>query len=82
MNFRKILCGGSFVTLCGQHRRKKIDRKAVVLRNNPSVQTIDTLAYVHGRQRRFRFHGRRNGTQTFADLYKRGMALGTQSHWG
>ncbi len=82
MNFRKILCAAVLLLPFAGNTAEKIDRKAVVLRNNPSVQTIDTLASFTVGNGDFAFTADVTGLQTFADLYKRGMALGTQSHWG
>ena len=66
-----VSCGGA-----------KIDRYALVERNNPHVTTIDTLASLSVGNGRFAFTADVTGLQTFPTLYSNGVPLGTQSQWG
>lgn len=60
----------------------KIDRKALVERNNPHVTGIDTLASLTVGNGRFALTVDVTGLQTFPELYSGGVPLGTQSQWG
>lgn len=60
----------------------KIDRKSLVNRNNPSVVNVDTLSSFTIGNGGFAFTVDATGLQTFPDLYKNGIPLGTQSDWG
>lgn len=63
---------------CGQ----KIDRHALVERNNPHLCAIDSLASLSVGNGRFAFTVDVTGLQTFPELYSAGVPLGTQSQWG
>ncbi len=82
MTLRTLLCTAALLLSLAGSAAEKIDRRAVVRRNNPSVRAIDTLASFTVGNGDFAFTADVTGLQTFAGLYKRGMALGTQSHWG
>ena len=60
----------------------RIDRPALVERNNPHVTAIDTLASLSVGNGRFAFTADVTGLQTFPELYSGGVPLGTQSQWG
>ncbi len=60
----------------------KIDRKALVERNNPHVTGIDRLSSLSVGNGRFAFTADVTGLQTFPELYSNGVPLGTQSQWG
>ena len=60
----------------------KIDRAALVERNNPHIAAIDTLASLSVGNGRFAFTVDVTGLQTFPELYSAGVPLGTQSQWG
>ena len=60
----------------------KIDRFALVERNNPHVASIDTLSSLSVGNGRFAFTVDVTGLQTFQTLYSKGVPLGTQSQWG
>ena len=60
----------------------RIDRPALVERNNPHVTAIDTLASLSVGNGRFAFTVDVTGLQTFPELYSGGVPLGTQSQWG
>lgn len=60
----------------------KIDRAALVQRNNPHITSIDTLASLSVGNGQFAFTVDVTGLQTFESLYSHGVPLGTQSQWG
>lgn len=59
-----------------------IDRQALVARNNPHVETIDTLASLTVGNGEFAYTVDVTGLQTFPEKYRNGVPLGTQSQWG
>lgn len=67
----------SFISL-GQ----KIDRKAVVERNQVRLMKVDTLAALSVGNGSFAFTVDVTGLQTFPHDYAKGIPLGTQSTWG
>lgn len=60
----------------------KIDREALVTRNNPQVTNFDPLSSLSVGNGEFAFTVDVTGLQTFPDSYKSGVPLGTQSQWG
>ncbi len=60
----------------------KIDRKAVVTRNNPHVTAIDPLASLSVGNGEFAFTADVTGLQSCPEQYAAGLPLGTQSQWG
>lgn len=60
----------------------KIDRYALVLRNNPHVKEFDELSSLSVGNGNFAFTVDATGLQTFPELYSAGVPLGTQSQWG
>lgn len=60
----------------------KIDRAALVARNNPRVTALDPLASLSVGNGRFAFTADVTGLQTFPERYSKGVPLGTQSQWG
>ena len=60
----------------------KIDRQALVERNNPHVTTLDPLSSLSVGNGRFAFTADVTGLQTFPERYSKGVPLGTQSQWG
>lgn len=60
----------------------KIDRKALLERNNPHLTAIDTLASLTVGNGGFAVTVDVTGLQTFPELYSKGVPLGTQSDWG
>lgn len=60
----------------------KIDRAALLTRNNPHITAIDTLASLTVGNGEFAFTTDVTGLQTFPELYSKGVPLGTQSAWG
>lgn len=63
-------------------KRKKIDRYALVHRHNVEVTAFDTMSSLSVGNGSFAFTVDPTGLQTFADQYKNGVSLGTQSDWG
>ena len=61
---------------------EKIDRKALVSRNNPHITLIDTLASLSLGNGGFTFTADITGLQTYPELYCNGIPLGTMSGWG
>lgn len=60
----------------------KIDRQAVVSRNNPHITQLDTLASLSVGNGEFAFTCDVTGLQTFHRLYAKGVPLGTMAQWG
>jgi len=60
----------------------KIDREALVNRNNPHLTAVDTLASLTVGNGGFAFTVDITGLQTFPDEYSNGVPLGTMSDWG
>ncbi len=61
---------------------EKIDRYALIARNNPHVTAIDTMASLTVGNGRFAFTADVTGLQTFPETYSAGVPLGTMSDWG
>ncbi len=59
-----------------------IDRRALVERNNPVVQSVDTLASLSVGNGSFAVTTDVTGMQTFPEYYRGGVPLGTMSDWG
>ncbi len=60
----------------------KIDREALVTRNNPQITAADPLASLSVGNGEFAFTTDVTGLQTFPEWYRSGVPLGTQSQWG
>lgn len=71
-----ILC------VSAQSLEAKINRKALLQRNNPVVQSFDTLASLSVGNGGFAMTVDATGLQTFPERYSKGVPLGTQSDWG
>ena len=76
--FAITLLTGSSLNLTAQ----KIDRHALVTRNNVLVEKADTLASLSVGNGEFAFTTDITGLQTFYKEYENGVTLGTQSNWG
>lgn len=61
---------------------QSIDRKALLLRNNPIVTQIDSLSSLSVGNGDFAFTVDATGLQTFPEHYSNGVPLGTMSSWG
>ena len=71
------------LTACGvTEKQSPIDREALVTRNNPHVESFDSLASLSVGNGQFAFTVDVTGLQTFPERYSKGVPLGTQSQWG
>lgn len=59
-----------------------IDRPALIERNNPHITAIDTMASLSVGNGEFAVTVDVTGLQSFPELYKKGVPLGTMSQWG
>ena len=73
-----VLITSACITL----KQTPIDRKALIDRNNPHVNSFDSLASFSVGNGEFAFTVDATGLQTFPQKYKLGVPLGTQSQWG
>jgi hypothetical protein len=80
MNRIILLFVGSLV--CGMGLSQTIDRKNLIGRHNIKNSELDTLASLSTGNGNFAFTVDATGLQTFPELYKNGVPLGTQSQWG
>lgn len=62
--------------------KNTIDRFALVNRHNVHIKEFDPLGSLSVGNGRFAFTVDATGLQTFPELYKDGVCLGTQSEWG
>ncbi|HKI88926.1 MAG TPA: hypothetical protein VKA38_07870 [Draconibacterium sp.] len=60
----------------------KIDRFALVARHNVTVNAFDSLSSLSVGNGGFAFTVDATGLQTFPEIYKNGVCLGTMSNWG
>ncbi len=67
---------------CQSARLPKIDRHALVTRNNILIEGFDSLASLSVGNGEFAFTTDLTGLQTFYEDYEYGVPLGTQSNWG
>jgi len=72
----------AFIGCQSTNKPGKIDRLALVTRNNVVVEQPDTLASLSVGNGNFAFTADITGLQTFYKEYERGVTLGTQSNWG
>ena len=78
---RQIILSVSFFLALGISAQK-IDRQAVVGRNNPHVLSMDSLASLSVGNGGFAFTVDGTGLQSFPKAYSKGVPLGTMSDWG
>jgi hypothetical protein len=71
-----------FLISCENGTMEKIDRKALVERNNPLVKEFEELSSLSVGNGNFAFTVDATGLQTFPEFYAAGVPLGTQSQWG
>ena len=69
-------------TGASEQSTEKIDRKAVLKRNNPKVTAVDTLASLSVGNGRFATTVDVTGMQSFPEVYKNGVPLCAMSEWG
>lgn len=72
----------ALLPLIGCSAPSKIDRTALLERNNPHLTALDTLASLTVGNGGFATTVDVTGLQTFPELYSHGVPLGTQSDWG
>ena len=77
---RIISAAATVLLLCSCNG--KIDREALVTRNNPHVTEINELMSLSVGNGKFAFTADATGLQTFPEVYRNGVPLGTQSQWG
>jgi hypothetical protein len=83
MKSANILLSGLLLLGCASAQKSEtIDRKALLARNNPHVESFDSLASLSVGNGEFAFTVDASGLQTFPELYDSGVPLGTQSQWG
>lgn len=83
MNKRfSIICAAVLFAAACTQQQTPIDREALVTRNNPVVESLDSLASLSVGNGEFAFTVDATGLQTFPELYRNGVPLGTQSQWG
>lgn len=80
MKFISILIG--CLLFQSINAQEKIDRKALVKRNNVHVSNFDSLSAVSVGNGGFAFTVDATGLQSFPKHYQSGIPLGTQSVWG
>lgn len=74
--------GLSVVFNCCKVAEEKIDRQQVVMRNQISVTAFDPFSSITVGNGNFAFTADATGLQSFPEVYKKGVTLGTQSQWG
>ena len=69
--------------LCSTYAaNERIDRHALVVRNSPIVNSMDTLSSLSVGNGEFAYTVDATGLQSFPEYYSLGVALGTQAQWG
>lgn len=77
-----IVCATAFCLSACTQPPAPIDRQALVSRNDPIVERVDSLASLSVGNGGFAFTVDATGLQTFPEHYRNGVPLGTQSQWG
>ena len=77
-----ILLLGLILSIQFIFSQSKIDRKAVVYRNDPHIQKFDSLSSLSVGNGDFAMTVDATGLQSFPALYTQGVPLGTESQWG
>ncbi len=82
--FLPIFLGASMIMSCSSNIKKeeKINREAVVIRNNPRVTSFDYLSSLSIGNGNFAFTVDATGLQSYPEIYSEGVPLGTQAQWG
>ena len=81
-NLNILLLIGILTCSCDSHTPDRIDRAALVKRNNPGVTGFDALASLSVGNGNFAVTVDATGLQSFPEIYTEGVPLGTQSQWG
>ncbi len=79
-----LLFGVVLLSACNsvKNNNEKIERFALVNRHNVQIDGFDSLNSLSVGNGKFAFTVDATGLQTFPELYKNGVCLGTQSEWG
>lgn len=77
-----ILLLAAAVCSCGDSQPGKIDRLALVKRNNPRITEFEAFSSLSVGNGNFAVTVDATGLQTFPEIYAEGVPLGTQSQWG
>lgn len=80
-NVLYVLLSGLLLS-CGTNQPEKIDRLALVKRNNPKITEFEALSSLSAGNGNFAVTVDATGLQTFPEIYAEGVPLGTQSQWG
>lgn len=82
MKYLRCVSLFTLILILCSFKKAPIDREALVTRNNPQVNSFDSLASFTVGNGEFAFTVDATGLQTFPDKYKQGVPLGTQNQWG
>ncbi|MCG6188472.1 hypothetical protein K5G00_13700 [Maribellus maritimus] len=85
LNFSSLIflfCGIAFSCTSTKEEGTKIDRFALVNRHNIQINSFDSLSSLSVGNGKFAFTVDATGLQTFPEIYKNGVCLGTMSEWG
>lgn len=82
MNRTFFAAAAALLLAAGCSDNGRIDRRALVERNSPHIERLDTLASLTVGNGGFAFTVDATGLQTFPEHYAKGVPLGTQSDWG
>src|SRR5680860_919192 len=77
-----ILFSVLFACSASEKNNTKIDRFALVTRHNVFINAFDSLSSLSVGNGEFAFTVDATGLQTFPEIYKNGVPLGTMSEWG
>lgn len=72
----------AFAAVLSSCSEQRIDRQALVTRNNPHVTQLNPLHSLNLGNGEFAVTLDATGLQTFPEFYKDGLSLGTYSEWG
>ena len=78
----KLMLLTAMLISCSNSQPGKIDRLALVKRNNPQVAQFEALSSLSAGNGNFAVTVDATGLQTFPEIYTDGIPLGTQSQWG
>ncbi len=79
---RREFLGAVPAALAAQTNSSKIDRRTLVTRHNPTLNSFDPRSPLSVGNGEFAFTADPTGLQTFPELYENQMPLCTQSQWG
>lgn len=82
MTTMKSICLFTLLLMANLATAQQINRHALVSRNSPIVEHMDTLSSLSVGNGEFAMTVDATGLQSFPEYYARGVCLGTQSQWG